>query len=154
MKKIKLLIASLLAATFALTLSACVTDKHTYASQPQKIVEAVKSKYPEDKNTLIFIDAPQGFIAPRFANCEVENGVDNGKVVAIASALALKTNTVVVAGEDESLTASTLAKAMTMNKAKNSGAKAIVIGAMETKQKLTDLAAYNDVALEFMDNPK
>ncbi len=139
---------------FFISLTGCITDKHQYTSQPQKIFEALKSKYPEDKNTLIFIDAPEGFIAPRLANCEVEKGVDNGKVVAIASALALKTSTVVVAGENESLTASTIAKAMTMDKANTSGAKAIVIGAVETKQKLTDLAAYNDVALEFMDNPE
>ena len=36
---------------------------------------------------------------------------------------------------------------------KISGSKVIVVGAKETKQKLTDLAAYNDVAIEFIDTP-
>ena len=137
----------------ALALTACITDKHAYKQSPQKIFEAVNAKFPTEKNTLVFIDAPTGYIAPRLANCAVEQGVDNGKVVAITSALALKTSTVIVAGEDESLTATTLAKALTNNKDKVNGAKVIVIGAKETKQKLTDLAAYNDVAIEFIDTP-
>ncbi len=137
----------------ALGLSACVTDKHAYKQNPQKIFEAVNAKYPADKNTLVFIDAPNGFVAPRLANCAVEKGVNNSKVVAITSALALKTSTVIVAGEDESLTGTTLAKALANNKEKISGSKVIVVGAKETKQKLTDLAAYNDVAIEFIDTP-
>ena len=137
----------------ALALTACITDKHAYKQSPQKIFEAVNAKFPTEKNTLVFIDAPTGYIAPRLANCAVEQGVDNGKVVAITSALALKTSTVIVAGEDESLTATTLAKALTNNKDKVNGAKVIVIGAKETKQKLTDLAAYNDVGIEFIDTP-
>jgi hypothetical protein len=131
----------------------CATDKHTYVSQPQKIFDTVNTKYPADKNTLVFIDAPEGFIAPRLANCEVEKGVDTGKVVAISSALALKTSTVVVAGENESLTATTLAKALTLDKEKINGSKAIVIGAKETQKMLTDLATASGVALEFIDNP-
>lgn len=140
-------------AVLALGLSACAKDKHVYKESPQKIFEAVNAKYPSDKNTLVFIDAPTGFVAPRLANCAVEKGVNNGKVVAITSALALKTSTVIVAGENESLTGTTLAKALTNNKEKISGAKLILVGAKETKQKLTDLAAYNDVAIEFIDTP-
>ena len=140
-------------AFMAFGLSACVTDKHAYKQSPQKIFEAVNAKYPSEKNTLVFIDAPNGFVAPRLANCAVEKGVNNGKVVAITSALALKTSTVIVAGEDESLTGTTLAKALNNNKEKISGSKVIVVGAKVTKQKLTDLAAYNDVAIEFIDTP-
>ena len=134
-------------------LSACVTDKHAYKQNPQKIFEAVNAKYPAETNTLVFIDAPTGFVAPRLANCAVEKGVNNGKVVAITSALALKTNTVIVAGENESLTGTTVAKALTNNKEKISGSKLIVVGAKETKQKLSDLAALNDMAIEFIDTP-
>ena len=36
---------------------------------------------------------------------------------------------------------------------KISGAKVIVVGAKETRQRLMDLAAYNDVALEFIETP-
>ena len=140
-------------ALLAFGLSACVTDKHAYKQSPQKIFETVNTKHPAEKNTLVFIDAPMGFVAPRLANCAVEKGVNNGKVVAITSALALKTTTVIVAGEDESLTGTTLAKALTNNKEKISGAKLIVVGAKETKQKLSDLAALNDVAIEFIDTP-
>lgn len=143
----------ILMSILALVLTACVTDKHAYKESPQKTFEAVNAKYPNDKNTLVFIDAPNGFVAPRLANCAVEKGVNNGKVVAITSALALKTSTVIVAGEDESLTGTTVVKALENNKDKISGSKLIVIGAKETKQKLTDLATYNDVAIEFIDTP-
>ena len=149
MKLTKIVILNLL----ALAISACATDKHVYNQQPQKIFETVNAKYPNEKNTLVFIDAPQGFIAPRLANCAVEKGVNTGKVVAIVSSLAMKTRTVIVAGEDESLTGTTLAKALSNNKEKISGSKVIVVGAKETRQKLTDLAAYNDVAIEFIDTP-
>ena len=140
-------------ALLAFGLSACVTDKHAYQQSPQKNFETVSTNHPAEKNNLVFIDAPIGFVAPRLANCAVEKGVNNGKVVAITSALALKTTTVIVAGEDESLTGTTLAKALTNNKEKISGAKLIVVGAKETKQKLNDLAALNDVAIEFIDTP-
>lgn len=139
---------------FALALLAgCVSDKHDISVYPQKIFETVNAKYPADKNTLIFIGAPEGFIAPRLANCEVEKDVDTGKVAAIVSSLALKSSTVVVAGEDESLTATTMAKALTSGNDKISGAKAVVIGAKETQKRLADLAATSGVALEFIDNP-
>jgi hypothetical protein len=134
-------------------MAGCITDKHSYTSQPQKIFETVSAKYPADKNTLVFIDAPEGFVAPRLANCAVEKGVDNGDVVAISSALALKTSTVIVAGENESLTATTLAKALTLDKEKINGSKAVVIGAKDTQKTLADLAAASGVALEFVDNP-
>lgn len=153
MKGIKMKLTVILLSALVLTLTGCVTDKHTYKESPQKIFEAVNAKYPAERNTLVFIDAPNGFVAPRLANCAVEQGVDNGKVVAITSALALKTSTVIVAGEDESLTGTTVAKALANNKEKISGSKLIVIGAKETKQKLTDLATYNDVAIEFIDTP-
>ncbi len=148
----KHLIHYFLVCVFA-SLVSCISDKHDTAVYPQKIFEAVNAKYPADKNTLIFIGAPEGFIAPRLANCEVEKGVDTGKVVAIVSALALKTTTVVVAGENESLTATTLAKAFTSGKDNINGSKAIVIGSKDTRKTLADLAAASRVTLEFIDNP-
>ncbi len=149
MKLIQTVIFSLL----TLALASCATDKHAYNPYPQKIFDAVNAKYPSEKNTLVFIDAPNGFVAPRLANCAIEKGINNGKVVAIVSSLALKTSTVIVAGEDESLTGTTLAKALANNKEKLSGSKVIVVGAKKTRQKLIDLAAYNDVAIEFIDTP-
>ncbi len=134
-------------------LTGCISDSHHTGVYPQKIFDAVNAKYPADKNTLVFIGAPNGYIAPHFANAEVEKGVDNGKVVAINSALALKTSTVIIAGEDESLTATTLAKALAMDKDKISGSKAVVIGSKDTQKTLSDLAAASGVALEFIDNP-
>ena len=104
-------------------------------------------------NSLIFISAPEGFVAPSLATHEVENGVDNGKVVAIVSALALKTTTVIVAGDDESLTATTMAKALAASKDKISGSKAIMVGAKETQKKLAELATASGVALEFIESP-
>lgn len=149
MKSIKFLTVCLL----ALALTACATDKHVLTTSPQKVVDAVNAKYPSDKNTLIFIEAPEGFIAPSLANCAVEDGVDNADVVAINSALALKTTTVIIAGDDESLTATTLAQALKTGKEKINGSKMIVFGVKETQKTLADLAAFNSVALEFIDTP-
>lgn len=149
MKNTQFLLVSLL----ALALSACVTDKHAMTVNPQKIYDTVGAKYPAEKNTLVFVDAPEGFVAPKLANCAVEKGVDNADVVAITSALALKTTIVVVAGDDESLTATTLAQAFKVGADKINGSKAIVIGAKETQKTLADLASASGVALEFIDNP-
>ena len=134
-------------------LSACMTDAHHYTQNAQKIVSAVNTKYPAVANTLVFIDAPEGYIARYFDNVAVEDSVDTGKVAAIISSLALKTSTVLVAGEDEKLTATTLARALSTGKDKINGSKAIVIGAKESQKPLADLATASGVALEFIDNP-
>ena len=134
-------------------LSACMTDAHHYTQNAQKIVSAVNTKYPAVANTLVFIDAPEGYVARYFDNAAVEDSVDTGKVAAIISSLALKTSTVLVAGEDEKLTATTLAKALSTGKDKINGSKAIVIGAKESQKTLADLATASGVALEFIDNP-
>ncbi len=143
----------LLASLLALALNACVTDQHALTVNPQKVYDAVNTKYPTEKNTLVYIDAPEGFVVPKLANCAVEKGVDNADVVAIISALALKTTTVVVAGDDESLTATTLVEVLKTGKEKINGSKVIVVGAVETQKTLTDLAAFNGVSLEFIDVP-
>ena len=134
-------------------LSACMTDAHHYTQNAQKIVSAVNTKYPAVANTLVFIDAPEGYIARYFDNAAVEDNVDTGKVAAIISSLALKTSTVLVAGEDDKLTATTLAKALSTGKDKINGSKAIVIGAKESQKSLADLAIASGVTLEFIDNP-
>ena len=134
-------------------LTACMTDAHHTTQNAQKIVSAINTKYPADKNTLVFIDAPEGYIARYFDNAAVENNVDTGKVAAIISSLALKTSSVIVTGEDEKLTAATLAKALSMGKDKVSGSKAIIVGAKDAQKVLTDLATSSGVTLEFIDNP-
>ncbi|MBC7756138.1 MAG: hypothetical protein H7Z20_05735 [Bdellovibrio sp.] len=143
----------ILTGVLASALTACMTDSHHYTQNAQKIVSAVNTKYPADKKTLVFIDAPEGYIAQYVDNAAVENSVDTGKVAAIISSLALKTSTVIVAGEDEKLAATTLAKALSTGKDKINGSKAIVIGAKGSQKTLTDLATASGVALEFIDNP-
>ena len=119
-------------------LSVCMTDAHHYTQNAQKIISAVNTQYPAVANTLVFIDAPEGNIARYFDNAAVEDNVDTGKVAAIISSLALKTSTVVVAGEDEKLTATTLAQALITGKDKINGSKVIVIGAKESQKSLAD----------------
>ena len=130
-----------------------MTDAHHYMQSAQKIVSAVNTKYPAVANTLVFIDAPEGYIARYFDNAAVEENVDTGKGAAIISLLTHNTSTVVVAGEDEKLTATTLAKALSIGKDKIIGSNAIVIGAKESHKSLADLATASGVALEFIDNP-
>ena len=60
-------------------LSACMTDAHHYMQSAQKIVSAVNTKYPAVANTLVFIDAPKGYIARYFDNATIEENVDTGK---------------------------------------------------------------------------
>ena len=153
MKKLNVLLISML----NLAIVACASDKHARVYNPQKIVDAVSAKYPTDKSTLVFIEAPDGFVSPGLANDAVETAVDNADVVAITSALALKTTTVIIAGDDESLTTNTLVQALKTGKDKINGSKAVVVnnaGMQETSLKtITDLASAGGVALEFIDNP-
>ncbi len=139
--------------TLASSLTACMTNSHHYTQNAQKIAGSISAKYPSDKTMAIFIDAPEGFIVRKFNNTTVENCVDTGKVAAIVSALALKTNAVIVAGEYEELTAITLTKALITGKDKITGSKAIIIGVKEPHKTLVNLAAANGVALGFIDNP-
>jgi hypothetical protein len=152
-----------LIAFFTLLMSACVSDRHSYNQQPQKIYDAVNAKYANDKSTLVFVNAPEGFVAPRLANCAVEKYVDNGKVAAIVSALALKNSNVVVAGENDSLTATTLTKALTSGKEKINGSRATMVSSVVSSndaknsalhKTLLEAASASGVALEFIDNPK
>jgi hypothetical protein len=144
---------NLLIVSAILLLVGCVSDKHTGTIFPQKIYDSVSAKYPSEKNTLIFIDAPEGYIAPHQAVWEVEKDVDAGDVTAIISSLALKTSTVIIAGEDDALTNATLTKALTKGIDKINGAKAIVVGNKENQKNLADLASASGVTLEFIDNP-
>lgn len=73
----------------------------------KRFFEAINSKYPSDKNTLAFIDAPNEYVATSLAKCAVEKGVNNGKVVAISRALAIITSSVIMSEEDKSLTVTT-----------------------------------------------
>jgi hypothetical protein len=134
-------------------LAGCVSDKHAGTLFPQKVYESVNAKYPSERNTLIFIDAPLGYIAPHQAVWEVEKDVDAGDVTAIISSLALKSSTVIIAGEDEALTNATLTKAIFKGKDKINGAKAIVVGNKENQKTLAELASASGVTLEFIDNP-
>lgn len=146
-------ILNLFFACAILLLTACVSDKHAGTIFPQKIYDSVNAKYPSDRSTLIFIDAPEGYIAPHQAVWEVEKDVDAGDVAAIISSLAVKTSTVIIAGEDDALTNATLSKALTKGIDKINGAKAIVVGNKENQKSLADLASASGVTLEFIDNP-
>lgn len=143
----------ILAGMFASILSACMTDSHHDTQNALKVIGVVNTKYPSDQNTFVFVDAPEVHIARYFDNAAVENSVDTGKVLAIISSLALKTNTVVVAGEVEALTATTLTESLTTGKDKINGSKAIVIGAKESQKRSRDLAAASGFTIEFIDNP-
>ena len=134
-------------------LTGCLSDKHVGKIFPQKIFESVNAKYPSEKSTLIFIDAPEGYIAPYQAVWEVEKDVDAGDVTAIISSLALKSSTVIIAGEDDMLTNATLSKALTKGIDKINGSKAIIVGNKDNQKNLADLASASGVTLEFIDNP-
>ena len=134
-------------------LAGCLSDKHVGKIFPQKIFESVNAKYPTDKSTLIFIDAPEGYIAPYQAVWEVEKDIDTGDVTAIISSLALKSSTVIIAGQDDMLTNATLSKALTKGIDKINGSKAIIVGNKDNQKNLADLASASGVTLEFIDNP-
>ncbi len=149
MKKVNFVLIGLL----ALSVAACMTDKHAMVNNPQKILNAVNATHPGEKNTLVYISAPEGWAASYHADSAVNNNVNNGKVVAIISALALKDTRVIVAGEDESLTAATLAKVFSMGKAKIGGSKLTVVGSKNSQKTLSSLAAASSVNIEYLGNP-
>jgi hypothetical protein len=136
-----------------LALSSCATDTAKTSYNPQKIIQAVSTKYPAERTNLIYIGAPEGFVAPREVVKEVEDGVDAGKVVAIITALHVNTSTVIITGTDDDLNAATLARALTTGKEKVTGAKVIYVGGKESLPNLSKLASDAGVSIEFMDLP-
>jgi hypothetical protein len=149
MKKVNFVLIGLL----ALSVVACVSDKHPMVNNPQKIFNAVNTTHPGEKNTLVYIAAPDGWAAQHHADSAVANNVNTGKVAAIISSLAIKDTRVIVAGEDESLTAATLAKVFSMGKAKIGGSKLTVVGSKDSQKTLSSLAAASGVNIEYMGNP-
>lgn len=149
------LIPIIMVSALTICVCSCMTDAHHTKQNVQKILSAVNANYPANKNTLVFIHAPEGNISRYIDNAALENNVDTAKVVAIVGSLALKTNTVIVAGEDEKLTTATFAKALKLGMSQDniSGSKAIVIGIKDSQKILADLAAASGVLLEFIDNP-
>lgn len=135
------------------TLAACANDGPKLSYNPQKILQSVNTKYPGERTNLIYIGAPDGFIAPREAVKEVEEGVDAGKVVAIITALTIKTSTVIITGTDDDLNAATLARALTTGKEKVAGSKVIYVGGKDSLPNLGKLASDAGVNIEFMDIP-
>jgi PBP1b-binding outer membrane lipoprotein LpoB len=138
----------------AMYLTSCATsDKHDTSIQPQKIIEAVNSKYPAERINLIYIGSPESFIAPKLAVKEVEKGVDAGKVTAIEAALMINTSTVIISGINDALNAATLSKALTNDKQKIAGGKVIYVGGDESHANLSKLASEAGVSIEFMELP-
>lgn len=135
------------------TLTACANNGPKLSYNPQKIIQSVNAKYPDERTNLIYIGAPEGFVAPREAVKEVKDGVDAGKVVAIITALHVKTSTVIITGTDDNLNAATLARALTTGKEKVSGSKVVYIGGKESSANLSKLASDAGVNIEFMDLP-
>jgi hypothetical protein len=133
---------------------ACTTPhKHNTSIKPQTLVEAAREKHPGERIDLIYIGAPEGYIAPGLAVKEVEKGIDAGKVTAIEATLTIKSSTVLITGIDDDLNAATLAKVFTNKKEKIAGAKVIFAGGAEHHANLSKLANEAGVNLEFMDLP-
>lgn len=120
---------------------------------PQRIIEVVNAKYPNEATDLIYIAAPSGFVAPHEAKKEVNSGIDTGKVVDIVTALTVKTSTVIITGNDDDLTAATLSQALTKGSEKIAGAKIVYVGGKQALPELSKLASNADVAIEFIDTP-
>lgn len=145
-----LALISLLTVSLALV-SCATTDKHNTSLKPQTLVETARAKYPSERIDLIYIGAPEGYLAPGLAVKEVEKGVDAGKVTAIEAAFIIKTSRVLIAGIDEELNAATLAKVLTNKKEKIAGAKVVYAGSQNAH--LSKLASDAGVELEFMELP-
>ena len=149
MKLLNILVSS----AVLLAMASCANDGPKMALLPQNLIQAVNEKYPAERTNLIFIGAPEGIIAPGIAVNEVSSGADSGKVVTIITSLKIKTSTVIIAGNDEDLTAATLEKALVTGKEEISGSKIIYINGKASQDKLRNLAESAGVNIEFMDSP-
>ncbi|MBA3695984.1 MAG: hypothetical protein H0W85_04310 [Methylotenera sp.] len=134
-------------------LASCANDGPKIALYPQKLIQVVNDKYPAEATNLIFIGAPEGMIAPGEAVKEVSSGVDSSKVVTIITSLKVKTSTIIIAGNDDNLTAATLEKALLMGKEQVSGSKIVYFGGKPFISNLSKLAADAGVTVEFLDLP-
>jgi len=143
---------TLLLAALAVGLVACASQEKT-SYFPQKILQTVNDKYPNTYHHLLYVPAPDGFVAPRESRIEVEDKVDSGKVVALISALNVKTGTVVVTGNDDDITEATVTRALTDGVPKISGAKMIYVGGKDSLPRISKLAQTAGVEIEFMDVP-
>lgn len=144
---------TLVAAIVLYTLASCASDAPKTAVLPQRLIEAVNAKYPNERTNLIFVSAADGMFAPRLNLNEVTDDVEQGKVLTIITSLKIKTSTVIIAGDDEDLTAATVEKALITGKDQVSGSKIIYFGGKSSSKHLSELANNASVTIEFMDLP-
>lgn len=147
------LLNTLVLSIVAFGLVSCASDGPKMAAMPQKLIQKVNEKYPAERTNLIFVSAPDGVFAPRLSVNEVNDGVEQGKVLTIITSLKIKTSTVIIAGEDEDLTSATLEKALVTGKDQISGSKIVYFGGKSSSKHLSDLASNAGVNIEFMDLP-
>lgn len=147
------LLNALVLSIVACALVSCANDGPKMAAMPQKLIQAVNDKYPAERTNLIFVSAPDGVFAPRLSVNEVNDGVEQGKVITIITSLKIKTSTVIIAGEDEDLTSATLEKALATGKDQISGSKIVYFGGKSNSKHLSELASNVGVNIEFMDLP-
>lgn len=147
------LLNTLVLSIVACTLVSCANDGPKMAAMPQKLIQVVNDKYPAERTNLIFVSAPGGVFAPKLSVNEVNDGVEQGKVLAIITSLKIKTSTVIIAGEDEDLTSATLEKALVTGKDQISGSKIVYFGGKSSSKHLSESASNAGVNIEFMDLP-
>jgi len=135
----------------SLFLAACATTGD--GNVQQKRFAAIAGKYPE--SFVVVVEGAGNYVATKMAIAATKAGANSTTSDAILQLLSNRSAKLVVAvtGEDDSLTAATLERAMLDGKGKISGSMSVFVGSLEYKEKLSKIASESGVQLEFIAYP-
>lgn len=150
----RLLITCALLGSLLLSACASTTGSSAYQTEPQKRIAAVLAKYPRQEINLLYVAAPNSFISTRLIIASLNAGINSNDVDAIIAALSIKNGGLLaIAGDNDSLTAATLERALIAGGKKLSGSKVVYVGGQEDKNTLTSAAETAGVTCEFVAYP-
>lgn len=140
-----------LAMLLSLFLSACAATGGS--SDQKKRFSSIGNKYPNA--AIVVVESAGNFLSNKILLASIKAGTSTTTSDAILKLLLNENSKFIVAimGDDESLSAATLERAMLDGKGKVSGSKAVFVGGSEYKEQLSKAAAESGVDLDFINTP-
>jgi hypothetical protein len=129
-----------------LLLAACAT------TSVNSRIGALAKKYPDV--LIVEVQSSSNLISNKLILASIKAGANTTTSDAIVNLLSKKTvNPIAVVGEDDSLSAATLERALEAGKGKISGSRVVFVGNPEYKNSLAKAANNSGVSFDFIPSP-
>ena len=132
-------------------ITACASN--LFVPESQRISTLLTKKNPQKKYYVIYVEAPSGFISKKLAIATLKAGNNSNNIDAIVNFLTSSKNTLVVTGNDDEFTSTTLIQAFNNLKGKTISTSSIVyVGELDYQKELLEAAKKVAISIEFAGN--